>query len=166
MSNNVRLIYSLIEQDLKREGWDSTSIAKALAECQKERQITGADDNTICVKELSYLSKESVQKIAAKMDNQKSSTNMFNRFKNGIINIAINYWHQNIEVKIGLLFLFPPTLGVFIFILNFIGADIIFGDSPGSWDWGYEVSNRSILSYLGLMAIAGAYLIKGNLKKK
>ena len=62
MKSNVNLIYALIQKDLKAEGWDDVSIAEAIAECQRERQATGADDSTICVKEMSYLSQESLQK--------------------------------------------------------------------------------------------------------
>ena len=60
MSNKVKQIYSLIQKDLKEEGWDEDAISEAIAECIKERRATGADENTICVTELSYLSKASL----------------------------------------------------------------------------------------------------------
>ena len=171
MKSNVNLIYTLIQKDLKAEGWDDVSIAEAIAECQRERQATGADDSTICVKEMSYLSQESLQKVVEKMDNIKKEENIFVRLKNWFINLAKDYWHLNWEAKIGILFLIPPILGVIIFILNLMNAKIGFNSFPESWNciYGYHGSEYAatpaIPLYLGLMAIAGAYLIKGNLKK-
>ena len=186
MANNVKLIYDLIQNDLKAKGWDEVSIAEAIAECQRERQATGADDNTICVKEMSYLSQESLQKVAEKMDNKKTKGNIFVRLTDWLVNLTKDYWHLNWEAKIGILFLIPPILGVIIFILNFMDADIGFESFPESWNciypsaWGSDsygdfygygwaygyAATPAIPLYLGLMAIAGAYLIKGNLKKK
>ena len=171
MKSNVNLIYALIQKDLKAEGWDEVSIAEAIAECQRERQATGADDNTICVKEMSYLSQESLQKIAEKMDHKKTKGNIFVRLKNWFVNLAKDYWHLNWEAKIGIIFLIPPIYGVIIFILNLMDAHIGFEAFPESWNciygsWAYEyAATPAIPLYLGLMAIAGAYLIKGNLKK-
>lgn len=177
MTNNVNLIYTLIQNDLKAKGWDEASIAEAIAECQRERQATGADDNTICVKEISYLSQESLQKVAEKMVNKKAKGNIFVRLKNWFVNLAKDYWHLNWEAKIGILFLIPPIYGVIIFILNLLDAQIGFESFPESWNciyganwydsgaYGYAAT-PAIPLYLGLMAIAGAYLIKGNLKKK
>ena len=71
MLENVKLIYDLIQKDLKAQGWDDEAIAEAIAESQRERQTTGADDKTICVKEMSYLSQESLQ-IVTKQLNRKS----------------------------------------------------------------------------------------------
>ena len=71
MTKNVKLIYELIQKDLKARGWDDEAIAEAMAESQRERQATGADDNTICVKEISYLSQESLQKVTKQL-NRKS----------------------------------------------------------------------------------------------
>ena len=70
MTKNVKLIYNLIQKDLKAQGWNDSDIAQAIAESQRERQTTGADDKTICVKEMSYLSQESLQ-IVAKQLNRK-----------------------------------------------------------------------------------------------
>lgn len=177
MKSNVNLIYALIQKDLKAEGWDDVSIAEAIAECQRERQATGADDSTICVKEMSYLSQESLQKIVKKMDNKKKEENIFVRLKNWFINLAKDFWHLNWEAKIGILFLIPPILGVIIFIQNLMDAQIGFESFPESWncisghDWydsgayGYAAT-PAIPLYMGLMAIAGAYLLKGNLPKK
>jgi hypothetical protein len=71
MLENVKLIYDLIQKDLKAKGWDDEAIAEAIAESQRERQTTCADDKTICVKEMSYLSQESLQ-IVTKQLNRKS----------------------------------------------------------------------------------------------
>lgn len=71
MTKNVKLIYDLIQKDLKAKGWADAAIAEAIAEAQRERQTTGADDKTICVKEMSYLSRESLQTVEKQL-NQKS----------------------------------------------------------------------------------------------
>ena len=103
------------------------------------------------------------------------------KIKNWIVNLAKEYWHLNWEAKIGILFLIPPIIGVIIFILNLISADIGFETFPANWNcindsdygsftgdnWAYGyAATPAIPLYLGLMAIAGAYLIKDNLKKK
>lgn len=100
------------------------------------------------------------------------------RIKNWIVNILKGYWHLNWEAKIGVLFLIPPILGVLAFIFNFFfDASIGFDDFPESWNciYGYNIYGEggygyavtpAIPLYLGLMAIAGAYLIKGNLRKE
>ena len=185
MNNNVQLIYDLIESDLKSKGWDEASIAEAVAECKRERIAAGADDNTICVKELSYLSQESLQKVAKQMDDKKTTSNLFVHVIDRLINWAKVFWSLNWEAKIGLLFLIPPIYGVLSFILNLMGAQIGFESFPESWNcvygsdygsdwyeygaygWAYGyAATPAIPLYLGLMAIAGAYLIKGNLKKR
>lgn len=66
--NTVSLIYDLIKKDLTAKGWDEPSIAEAMTECQRERQAAGADEKTICVKEMSYLSQESLQKVAKQLE--------------------------------------------------------------------------------------------------
>ena len=71
MTKNVKLIYDLIRKDLKAQGWEDEAIADAIAESLRERQTTGADDKTICVKEKSYLSQESIQTVAQQL-NQKN----------------------------------------------------------------------------------------------
>lgn len=68
MTKNVKLIYDLIQKDLKAKGWDNEAIAEAVAESQRERQSTGADDKTICVKEMSYLSEKSLQIVATQLN--------------------------------------------------------------------------------------------------
>ena len=68
MTKNVELIYSLIQKDLKAQGWDDSAIAEAIAESQRERRATGTDDNTICVKEISYLTQKSLLEVTKKMN--------------------------------------------------------------------------------------------------
>ena len=185
MTKNVKLIYDLIQKDLKAQGWDDESISEAIAESQRERRVTGADDNTICVKEMSYLSQESLQKVASQMDNKKTKASFFVRVKNRIVILAKDFWHLNLEAKIGFLFLIPPIIGAIIFILNLLDAGIGFETFPESWNciydanhvyssfgednygWAYGyAATPAIPLYMGLMAIAGAYLLKGNLPKK
>lgn len=83
MNKNVKLIYDLIQKDLKEQGWDDSAIAEAITESQRERQATGADDKTICVKEMSYLSQESLQ-IVAKQLNKKGIVERLKPFGNKI----------------------------------------------------------------------------------
>lgn len=85
-----------------------------------------------------------------------------------------DYRALNIEAKLGILFLIPPIIGVVFFILNLFNARLGFEDFPDSWNCIYDyhlgdsmsyAATPAIPLYLGLMAIAGAYLVKGNLKK-
>lgn len=85
-----------------------------------------------------------------------------------IINLFKVFWFLNLEAKIGILFLIPPIWGVFAFIFQ-----VNLNSFPDSWNCitsflqdGAYAATPSIPLYLGLMAIAGAYLIKGNLKNK
>lgn len=147
MTNNIKLIYDHIQKDLKAQGWNDEAIAEAIAEAKKERQATGADDKTICIKEVSYLSQESLLKIVLLINKEKTNTNIFVRLKNRIINLVKNFWSLNWDVKIGILFVIPAIIGI-------LNGEYYYEDTP------------TILIYHGLMAIAGAYLIKGNLKNK
>lgn len=96
------------------------------------------------------------------MGTPKTNSNIFVRCKNWFINLAKDYWHLNWEAKIGILFLIPPILGIIKFLLIFI--DDFDSSRYNIHDYGYAAT-PAIPLYLGLMAIAGAYLIKGNLKK-
>lgn len=115
------------------------------------------------------------------------------RLKDWLFRTVKGFWSLNWEAKIGILFLIPPIVGVIIFMLNLIDAQIGFESFPESWNcitgsdygsdfdsgawgdncaygyaygWAYGyAATPAIPIYLGLMAIAGAYLIKGNLKK-
>ena len=99
------------------------------------------------------------------------------KLKNWIVSSAKNLWGLNWEAKIGILFLIPPIIGAFMFIFNLFDAGFELSYFPEAWNcisdysiwenssYGYAAT-PAIPMYLGLMAIAGAYLIKGNLKKK
>lgn len=58
---------------------------------------------------------------------------------------------KKVECIIGLFFLLPPVLGVFVFILQLF-------ERATNFFW--MLSSRGGGIYLGLMAIAGVYLIK------
>lgn len=97
------------------------------------------------------------------------------QLKNWIVSFAKNLWGLNWEAKIGILFLIPPLIGVFMFMFNLFDAGFelkhfseawnCISDASG-WEYSSYGATPAIPLYLGLMAIAGAYLIKGNLKKK
>lgn len=99
------------------------------------------------------------------------------KLKNWIVSSAKNLWGLNWEAKIGILFLIPPIIGAFMFIFNLFDVGFELSYLPEAWNcisdysrcenssYGYAAT-PAIPLYLGLMAIAGAYLIKGNLKKK
>lgn len=97
------------------------------------------------------------------MDTKKSKTSFFILIKNWIACLVRNFWRLNWDAKIGIILLIPPLLGVLVFVLNMFGAEIDY------YYRGYDSDKRpasSIPIYLGLLAIAGAYLIKGNLRRK
>ena len=102
------------------------------------------------------------------------------KIKTWIVDLAKSYWSLNWEAKIGILFLIPPIIGVFIFIFNLINAGFSLRSFSEGWNYekvgvsgyrlttssDYSITTPAIPLYLGLMAIAGAYLIKGHLKKR
>lgn len=96
---------------------------------------------------MSYLSQESLLNITLQMSKEKGKTHFFVRFKNWMINFVKKLWNLNWEAKFGVLLVMPAV----IFMFN---GSQFYRDIP-----------TLPLSY-GLMAIAGAYLIKGNLNKK
>lgn len=76
---------------------------------------------------------------------------------------------KKIECWIGILFLIPPVLGVLAFVLQLFDADTDFStmcnlSSDWTTNYGYDQGGGGGMSaapiYLGLMAIAGVYLIK------
>ena len=79
-------------------------------------------------------------------------------------------YEKRIECVLGILFLVPPFLGVFFFLLSLcdVSGDFVdMTDLSGQWDWqsvDYGVSMSPAPLYLGLMAIAGAFLIKNSLR--
>ena len=71
------------------------------------------------------------------------------------------FWRSlNFEAKLGLILLTPPLFGIIIFF-SLTTFDFYY------YNWG--TSGSTIASntplYLGLMALAGSYLIKGNINK-
>ena len=76
---------------------------------------------------------------------------------------------KKIECIIGVLFLIPPLLGVFAFVLCLFGCEWKFAamrelssDWTGSYDEGGYTSAAPI--YLGLMALAGVWLVKDSIQ--
>lgn len=90
--------------------------------------------------------------------------NQYNVVRRRLVLFIKDFWHLNWEAKIGLVFLIPPIWGVFVFIFTQIGEEICWDDFYHYGNYTNATSAKPI--YMGLMAIAGAYLIKGNLKKK
>lgn len=74
------------------------------------------------------------------------------------------------ECIIGLFLLLPPVLGVIAFVLQVFGADTNFSklrELSSDWTMGYSDGGGAMSAapiYLGLMAIAGVYLIKDSLQ--
>lgn len=70
---------------------------------------------------------------------------------------------KKVECIIGLFFLLPPVLGVFAFVLQLFDADTDFSnlrDLSSNWSSGGEGGMSVAPIYLGLMALAGVFLIK------
>ena len=73
------------------------------------------------------------------------------------------------EAIIGLLFCLPAVIGVICFIVNLCtkGDTCDLGSLRGQWDWhdgGEGASASPTPVYFGLMAIAGAYMLKNSLR--
>lgn len=80
---------------------------------------------------------------------------------------------KKIECCIGIFFLIPPILGVLAFVLQLFDADTDFStmrNLSSSWttNYGYNQGGGGGMSaapiYLGLMALAGVWLIKDSLQ--
>lgn len=78
---------------------------------------------------------------------------------------------KRIECVIGLTFLIPPILGVIAFVLQIFNADLDFSqmrDLSSNWTNDYSSEGGGGMStapiYLGLMALAGVYLIKDSIQ--
>ncbi|MBR3829833.1 MAG: hypothetical protein IKJ52_01140 [Muribaculaceae bacterium] len=68
---------------------------------------------------------------------------------------------KRIECVIGLFLLVPPILGVIAFVLQIFNADLDFSQMRDlSSDWTSSEGMSAAPIYLGLMALAGVYLIK------
>ena len=76
---------------------------------------------------------------------------------------------KKIEAILGLLFCLPAVIGVICFIVNLCtkGDTCDLGSLRGQWDWhdgGEGASASPTPVYFGLMAIAGAYMLKNSLR--
>lgn len=83
---------------------------------------------------------------------------------------------KKIECVLGIVFVIPPILGVVAFLMNLFDIEIFkhfssLSNLSFNWSGGYDVSDgggggamSATPLYLGLMAIAGAYLIKNNIR--
>lgn len=76
---------------------------------------------------------------------------------------------KTIEAILGLLFCLPAVIGVICFIVNLCtkGDTCDLGNLRGQWDWhdgGEGASASPTPVYFGLMAIAGAYMLKNSLR--
>lgn len=76
---------------------------------------------------------------------------------------------KTIEAILGLLFCLPAVIGVICFIVNLCtkGDTCDLGSLRGQWDWhdgGEGASASPTPVYFGLMAIAGAYMLKNSLR--
>lgn len=76
---------------------------------------------------------------------------------------------KKIEAILGLLFCLPAVIGVICFMVNLCtkGDTCDLGSLRGQWDWhdgGEGASASPTPVYLGLMAIAGAYMLKNSLR--
>lgn len=83
---------------------------------------------------------------------------------------------KKIECLIGILFLIPPILGVVFFIFSVFGAschsiaqlDELYDGWTACWGYSNNGGGGGGMSaapiYLGIMALAGAYLIKDSIK--
>ncbi len=78
-----------------------------------------------------------------------------------------------LERIFGIILLIPPIIGVLLFILNLFSNDmgkiVELGNLSSEWTGNYSREGGGYTSaapiYLGLMAIAGAWLLKGTDKK-
>lgn len=73
---------------------------------------------------------------------------------------------KKIECILGILFLIPPILGVIAFILCLFDCDWEFARMKNlSWEWTTGDSGMSAVPiYLGLMALAGVWLVKDSIQ--
>lgn len=84
----------------------------------------------------------------------------FKKFLNKTITPFRKFGALNFEAKIGIVLLIPPLFSVLLF---FTMSNM---DECFYYDYGSDsIVASNIPLYLGLMAIADAYLIKGNINK-
>lgn len=107
------------------------------------------------------------------MDDKKK--NIFIRIKDWFVKLLKAFWRLSLDAKIGLFLLLSPIL--FLLHYYFNTSDLIDVNVRG-WFALYGEEEAPIIAlcealckgmialFNGLMAIAGAYLIKGSFKKK
>lgn len=77
---------------------------------------------------------------------------------------------KKIECVIGILFLIPPLLGVFAFVLCLFGCEwelAMMGELSSNWTGSCYVEGGYTSAapiYLGLMALAGVWLVKDSIQ--
>lgn len=78
---------------------------------------------------------------------------------------------KKIECIIGIIFLIPPILGVVAFVLGIFGCNWNFAELrhlSGNWTFDYSSNGGGGMSaapiYLGLMALAGVWLVKDSIQ--
>ena len=101
--------------------------------------------------------------------------NIFVRIKDWFINLLKAFWRLSLDVKIGLFLLISPTIFLIKYFFNtpdmfdvsVFGLVNSYGKEMGSIAALCEALCKGMSAlFNGLMAIAGAYLIKGKFKKK
>lgn len=73
---------------------------------------------------------------------------------------------KKFEFILGIFLLIPPILGVFSFIFSLCDADTVFSDMrrlDGVWEYHDNTLSPAPI-FLGLLAVAGAYLIKNSFR--
>ena len=77
----------------------------------------------------------------------------------------------NLEKVVGIILLLPPVIGVLLFLIGLLGAKLDLKGLSEPLFWSGDFSSNSggypspMPIYLGLMAIAGAILLKNSSKK-
>ena len=72
---------------------------------------------------------------------------------------------KKVECILGIFFLIPPILGVIAFVINLLGGDGDFAEMDNLSSSWTQVSRGGMSAapiYLGLMALAGIWLVKGS----
>lgn len=173
-NENLTLLYDLMRRDLHERGLDEQTICTRVGEAMQQRLFTNITPDRLSVGDVANLSQQSLDLIANRMYNKQNSfketfVQLFRHvglFLSKIARILFKSTRHvfrwalklNVEAKLGLLLLIPPFFGIVWYFLN-TGIGAYYGDT--------DVKTMPVTPiYLGLMAIAGAYLVKGNLTTK
>lgn len=82
--------------------------------------------------------------------------NIFVRIKDWFVSLHKGFWRLSLDAKIGIIFLIPPIIG----LIKYLEYCLLYGEQ-----WFFKDNTENLL-YYGLMAIAGACLIKGKFGNK